>query len=266
MSNRHVATRWWRSAFLGLCLVLAASPARADDTINPDRPSQSTGTAVVGPGVVQVETGVQVETFKGGAGPTLLQVPVELRFGTGANTEVSLTVPAFNAQGGFQGIGDDTLEMKWQVWHRSGPNGNTVLALIPNVTFPAGASLFRNAGAVEQVIVSLDVPCGRAGQLLTLNVTPTSLVDPGTGQRFTQWFSVATYGFNVTSTVGMFTEVAALGPDQPVDGITETSADVGITWLASKDTQWDGMVVKGLSLRGPDVLWTVGYSHRFGRR
>jgi hypothetical protein len=233
--------------------------------IGTNRPTQGTNTGVVGPGIVQLETGANLTVYKGG-GPILQQFQAQLRIGLGQNTEIDFTNPLYNGMSGQTGLGDTNVAFKWQVADWKTSDGTAVFALVPNVTLRTGADAFRNPGTIGQLIFSADVPVGKSGQTLTLNLAPTSLVDGAQGRRFFQVFSAAYYTFPVNATTSSWVEVSAIGPDRSAGGVFLPSVDAGMAFLVGKapqDWQIDFDVLKGLGSRGTDWFLTIGLSHRF---
>ncbi|HEY4002382.1 MAG TPA: hypothetical protein VGO93_26155, partial [Candidatus Xenobia bacterium] len=216
---------------VGLAAMASCLPAQADapaasasptptptPTVSPistNRPTFGTYTGVVGPRMFQVESGVSEETFKGG-GTSLFQVVTQFRYGTGNNTEIAFTNPLVNVQGGNAGIGDSSVYLKWDVGHYRMPAGTSVIAVIPTLTIPTGAAAFRNAGDIGEVIISNDIPTGKNGQILGLNVAPASAVDPANGRRFGQFFYSAGEVIPVGGATYTWLEIAGFGPDASV--------------------------------------------------
>ncbi len=232
--------------------------------INTNRPTQGTNTGVVGPGVYQIENGFNATLFKGKGTPALYQMNTQFRAGLGNTTEISVQNPWYNWQGASHGAGDTMVELKWQFSSIKLGNGNdAVLAVIPNIIIPTGATAFRNPGPVGQIIMSADLPVGKNGQDWTINLAPSTVADPITGRRFVQVFAAAYYTYNITPTIQHFVEVSGYGPDRASGGAFLPSIDTGLEFLAGVDNQFDITVLKGLGTRGTDYLFTIGYSHRF---
>lgn len=275
MHIRSTLTRLAAVAVIVSCLVAPAPaqearpspPAAEVGAINTNRPTQGTNTGVVGPGTFQIETGCNLTTFKGGA-PSLSQFVAQFRIGLGSSTEVNISTPLHNRLhgAGVRGLGDTNVGFKWQMASWKTDDGTATFAIIPNATFRTGDPAFRNPGTVGQLILSADIPVGKPGQNLTLNLAGTSLVDGASQQRFGQVFGAAYYTFPVSPTTSAWVELSGFGPDASSGGAFIASVDTGMSFALGKDDAFDFDVLKGLGPRGADWFFTVGYSHRFRTR
>lgn len=119
-----------------MIVLLLASAARAQDTIEPDRPDVTNGTHIVDIGLLQVEMGGQfvrsADSQRSFGSPLMMRVGltdwIEARIGTdGFVTQTDGTIRQ-------TGLGNTNIGAKLRLW--ADPGGIPVLSILPTINFP----------------------------------------------------------------------------------------------------------------------------------
>lgn len=192
------AAAGWSCAGL-LALIAGASGASGQSPITSDRPGIGSGSAIVAPGVLQLESGV---SYAGTEGSHAYSVgEVLLRYGVGG-LELELLLSSFtavrsDAPNGFrtEGLQDSSLGVKLPLF--SSVDGRANVSLQGLLTLPTGADSFTGDELVpainaladlslsERVAVSLNMGY-RAGpgaleEVVSVSVTPSIALPGGLG-------------------------------------------------------------------------------------
>jgi hypothetical protein len=247
------------------------APAPAPAELVTDRPDQTESAAVVAPGFVQLETGVDAAVEGGDPraettafGSTLVRAGVveglELRLGWGGWERTE--------EGGAadEGAADAELGLKVRLWEARGARPQA--ALLAGVSLPVGErgrSSERHDPALRLAFAH-DLPAGAA---LGYNLGLAWSSEPGDAGAETsaRLEYTATLGFGLSERVGAFVELFG---DAPVDAPAGAAgpahaADAGLTLLVTPRLQLDLAAGAGLSAEAPDRFLTAGVSIRWPR-
>jgi hypothetical protein len=241
----------------------SAAPAPPAPELVTDRPDQTESAAVVPPGLVQLETGLDAareggdpETETTALGSTLVRIGLleglELRLGWGGWER--------EEQGGaaVEGAADAELGLKVGLCEARGARPQA--ALIAGVSLPVGErgrSSERHDPALRLAFAH-DLP---AGVGLGYNL---GMAWSGEESRLEY---TATLGFELSERLGAFVELFG---DAPVDASAggdgpAHAADAGLTLLLNPRLQLDVAAGAGLSDEAPDRFVTAGVSIRWPR-
>ena len=239
---------------VGLLLLLLPSPLAAQPApISTDRPSFSFGSTTVPEGMLQIETGAYLETFRGG-GPNRVTTPTSLRLGTGEGSEFRVDSGGLTWLGSASGLADLSLGTKWHF------SDDPSLALLFTLTVPTGAAAFRGPSVEPQLRLLGEFPV--AEEWTVFGNAGLSLPDDGSGRRFVRGIGSLGLSHNLGTDCNLFLEGAVIGPDFP-GGPTPVIADLGIQFRPSDDLQLDLALYRGLSTMGLNWGITSGLSTRF---
>jgi hypothetical protein len=233
---------------LALLLVALASTARADDDlINPDRPGIADGSAVVGSGVIQIETGVDRTRDD-------LSTPSLVRYGLSKALEMRLESDGFTrARGG----GDDWAPVSVGAkWHFSDAPS---LGMIVRMFVPSGTGELKQKQTTGEVRLAADFNLGEKWSV-NPNVGVASEIG---GRRFTAGLAAMTVQYNVSERAGVFVDGAVQSPEER-HGATSLQLDAGGAIVVGRDTQLDGSATwRAHGRTAPDLTLSAGISHRF---
>jgi Putative MetA-pathway of phenol degradation len=255
-----------------LCLLLcgALAPwsamAQQDEPIDSDRPNFVNSTEVVGKGTVQVEAGFAVERNRdAGTNERTSSTPALLRIGVSDTVELRIETDGrmrHRADGASyareRGWADDVLGIKWHA--RDGEGGSPSIGFLLEADFDSGSKAFRGNGV--QPSLSMAAEWELPGDL-SLGVMPglTRVRNDDGSHAVNGFFGIVldrTWNDRFTA----FAEFAAPRIARGRDGGTQAQADVGVSWLLTRDCQLDAMYSRGLNGRTPDHAFTVGLSFR----
>jgi len=257
-----------------LAAVAGALPAAGQEPVPPgappelvtDRPDQTESAAVVPPGTVQLETGVDYAAEGGdpeidseALGSSLLRIGLaegfELRLGWGGWARER------EAGGGeVEGVADAEVGFKVALWEPRGRRPQ--VALLGGVSLPAGEDGLSSERHDPSLRLSLahDLPRGTS---LGYNL---GVAWAGEESRFEY---TAAFGFGLGPRVGGFVELFGDAPvDGPADGRSTAAAhavDGGLTFLLRDRLQLDLAAGAGLTDEAPDRFLTAGVSIRWPR-
>jgi hypothetical protein len=252
-----------------LCLPLAGAHAAEDDAISTDRPDFVESSQVVGKGRLQLETSVQWDRLRDGAGrertlstPTLLRIGVgestELRFETDGRSVVHASDPATGARSTTAGYADTAIGVKWHLNDQQ--NSMPSMGVLLHADLPSGSRGMRGHGLRPSLRLAAewDLP-----QDLSFGVMPGVGVDSGDdGARYSYGILAATLGKEFNDRLRGFVELAAPQIARADKGGTQASFDTGLTWLINKNVQADVLLTHGLNRRTPDLSVALGLSVR----
>lgn len=265
-----------------LCLLAAPVPALAQEDgsgsvvpaaegereLSTDRPDKTESPYTVPLGRVQVE--LDFATYSRDRSgdlrtETLAVAPVNLKLGIGRNTDVQVIVEPYRRQtvtdrrlgtrDRSDGFGDVTLRVKRNLWGND--DGRTALAIMPYVTLPTSTGDLGSGKAEFGVIVPLAIELSsRIGVGL---MTEIDLVEDDDARGYRASFvNSATVAFTLTERLGMYTE---LFTERTADWVV--TGDIGLTYAASDNTQFDLGANLGISRAADDLAVFAGWSRRF---
>jgi len=285
----------WVAASLGFCaatlgsgIALAQSAPTPDKSqytlFNPvpidqmrdfstDRPPKANSPNTVDAGHFQYETDL-VNFARLATGPVrtdtlLLPNPT---FKLGLTNSIDLEVNAltvvgvhtFDAAAGMSntmwGIGDVFVRAKVNLWGNDG--GQSALALIPYVKAPT-APLGIGNGAVEGGVIaplSFSLP---QGFTLLFNSEIDALKNATDDGRHANFVNLVNVSRQVVKDVTLYVEFWSDYNNDPVQKITQYSADFAVTWLLRPNLQLDAGIDFGLNAATPKVQVFAGLSQRF---
>jgi hypothetical protein len=258
----------------GLALALAASiahAAAADDVvrpIDPDRPDVTNGTATVGPGIVQIETGIEYSRTSVGGAPTEKQfsVPLVLRVGLLQNLEARLESEPLVVVRGTEddtGFGDLTLGLKWGFFDAEEGDWRPALGLLPFVKLPTAQAPIGSERPDFGVLLllSFNMPYDF---FLDVNLGGSALGQTHpSGYLLQGQVSASVQRSLLTEHLVAFAELFYFSRDER-DGHHRFGGDVGVIYRLTADLAVDAAVETTLTGRGPDFAVRAGLSTRFG--
>ena len=270
-------------AFLAVVgpLVLAPAPLRAQDTpaeeLVTDRPDQTESAVVVGPGQVQVETGVlltrdeaagaSVETVEGPG--TLIRIGLggrtELRLGWAGYLREEVELPGSPPETlTFEGPGDAELGAKVRLRDEAGRLPEA--ALLVGVSLPVGDESFTSDRLDPSLRLSLaHTLSDRLSLGYNLGVEWSSeLTEADLRETHSHLIYTAALGVGLTDRAGAFLELFGAEPIDAPD-TSEHSVDGGLTYLLRPNLQLDLAAGAGLTDEAPDWFVGMGISIRWPR-
>jgi hypothetical protein len=251
-----------------LLLPVGAGGADEPEPIGPDRASLANGTGTVGPGAVQVETGLQYAHERIGGSPSERRFRAEaaLRVGIGGRLEVGVLGEPFvrlRGETDDTGHGDFTFNVKYRFFDPSESSPLPSLAVMPFVTLPVTEAPLGSGktdfGAI--MLASFDLP-GRLG--LDLNGGMSAIGQTRPDGYLLQAFVAAGVSRDLTETVVLFGDVAYTSRQERGGG-DQTLLDLGVVWRPARDVAVDASMVSAVAGPGPDWAARAGVSVRFGR-
>lgn len=247
----------------------AEAPTPEDpDYINPDRPGIADGPNVVGPGRVQIETGVQIEYHKNSTGRQhLFFVPALLRIGLDKKWEVRVEgntyarLHSLDVEGEkrSEGIAPTSIGVKYHFTDSSGP-AHPALAAIVRAFPPSGSRDFKTTHATGDVRLVANWDFAPR-----LSLTPNvgiARYEGDNGETFTAGLFASTLTFGLSKTFSMFVDSGIQTPEAK-HGRASVIFDTGIAFILGSNTQLDLSVGTGATgLTTPRPFISVGISHR----
>jgi Putative MetA-pathway of phenol degradation len=263
-----------RVALAAICVCAIAPPPAAAQSplpINTDRPSFTSAPRVVGPGVVQIETGL-----------VLLRDAIETR--TAERTESSATAPnvlmrlgmtrALELRAEMAGwvrtdsgrpqadartsVSDLALAVEYQFARQDGLGVD--LAVIAGSTLPVGGRV--SSGAADpfaRLVWGRDL-----GSAASLGGTLNWSVPTTESERRRTLDASLVFGHALVGPLSAFWEGVMRHEDLDDDPAIALG-NVGLLWAFSPDWQLDAWVGRGLNDRAPDWRLGVGAAYRFRR-
>jgi Putative MetA-pathway of phenol degradation len=222
-----------------IALVSLPALAQQAEPISADRPGLADGSAMVGKGVVQLETGVTLEGDE-----ESVTLPTLLRFGLSERFELRIESDVAGWSSGSSDIAPVAAGFKLRL-----TRGSIPLSIIAGVQPPSGGGRLRTDDLESEARLVSDIDLGH-----DLSLTPNLGISLVEGSGATAVFAM-TLGKQV-------------GRAQPfVDFETRKDAviaDAGVAWIVRPDTQLD--VSGGVAVTGheyPDWFIAAGFSRRF---
>ena len=259
----------WLACLAWTAGMAGAARAGEQDQIATDRPDFVDSSTVVGAGRFQVETSIDIERDRNGAGrertsstPTLLRYGIgdtlELRFETDGRMR-SVTTPANGARGVQSGYGDSALGLKWHL--ADGGGARPALGVVGSVEFDSGSAPFRapGMGGTLRLAAEWELPDD-----YSLGVMPgLSTQRDDQGRRYTGGIFGVVLGKDWGERLHTFIELAAPHIAPSRRGGSQLTADIGAAWLLTHSVQIDTALSRGLNRTTPDYSWTAGLSVKF---
>jgi hypothetical protein len=234
-------------------LFVLASPAFAQDAdlINPDRPGIADGSAVVGPGIFQLEAGLERDHGSDGRS---IATPLLLRYGLSKAFEMRVEGNGYIHADGANGFAPLSIGMKYHF------NDTPSLGVIARIFVPSGTGAQRSHATSADVRLAADINIGEKWSL-NPNIGVASQ-DDGDG-RFTSGLAAFTVQYNISDHANVFVDGAVQSPEQR-GGSSSLIIDVGGALIVGRNTQLDASVGWGAhGTTPPNVFLAAGISRRF---
>jgi hypothetical protein len=213
-------------------------------TIVADRPGLADGSATVGRGVAQLETGLTAAD----EGDQSLTLPTLLRFGLSDRLELRVESDVAGRTSGTTELAPIAAGFKLRL-----TGGAIPLSLIASVQPPSGGGAFRTTDFESEARLVSDIDLGN-----DFSLTPNLGVSLAEGGPAT-----AIFAMTLEKELGRALPFVDFETSSG-DGDTSLIADAGVAWIVRPDTQLD--VSAGFDLAGnayPDWFISAGYSRRF---
>lgn len=253
-----------------LCLAfwLGAGGAAAgeEDYINADRPGLADGSAVVGEGRVQVETGLQRDSRRDGTEPVRSTfIPTLLRIGLSESLEARVEgeLYVWERRSGApraEGAAPLAIGAKYRLREAAGP-GQGALGAIVRVSPPSGSKGERTQRTTGDLRLAADWEL-ESGWSFNPNLGAAVHAD-GDGRRFGAALAALTIGYSPARRLNLFVD-AAWQSREAKEGGSGAIYDAGAVYLLGRDVQLD--VSAGARGRGrsfPRRFVAAGISVRF---
>lgn len=236
-----------------LFLILVASPVLAQDAglINADRPGIADSSGVVGPGVFQLEFGLERDHGSDGRS---IGTPLLLRYGVSKALELRVEGDGYIHAPGASGFAPVSIGAKYHF--ADAPS----LGVIAGISLPSGTGAQRSHTTNGDVVLTADINIGEKWSL-NPNIGGVSQ-DDGEG-RFTAGIAALTVQYNVSDRTNVFVDGAAQTPERRRGG-SSLIGDAGAAWIVGRDTQFDVSIGWGAhGTTPPSVFIGAGVSRRF---
>ena len=259
------------SGLIALCatLALGASVAVAeDDLFSTDRPSISTSTVTVPPGVLQIESGVEYSRSRlsHGQSEQQLLLDVLLRVGIASRVEARIDINPvvwLKETDTSIGFGDLTLSVKYRFLNSTEGRWWPSLGVLPWVKVPTARSPIGS----EQVdfgctaLATFDLPWQLS---LDANVGLAGLGQSQGAAFLLQETVSASLTRQITDRFAMYGELFYASPSEPRTRDV-VGFDTGFQFLVLPRVVVDMAVQVARGTPGPDFAVRAGLSTRFGR-
>jgi hypothetical protein len=228
-----------------------------------DRPDTTESPFTVDAGHLQVE--LSVAEYARDAGSEEWDVlPTNFKVGVLNNVDVQFVIVPYadidsDDAPHAAGFGDAQLRVKVNLWGNDG--GDTALAVMPFVQFPAGENDLTSGHAEGGLIVpfafSIDEKTGA-----TVMAEADFLRDDDNDGWDTELVHSATVSRDLTESLGVYLEYVGVLPLGGGDADYEAYGDTGVTYAVSDDVQLDAGVNVGLTDNAEDLRVFAGVSFR----
>ncbi len=239
-----------------LCLVPTQTgfELAAQETIASDRPGIGSGSFVLGPGTLQMETGGEYAEAGDASQYSLGQLL--FRFGAFEGLELhaqlNSLVLARSEEEDREGLQDSGLGAKLRVL-QAGPLGSS-LSLLGSVSFPSGADFLTSDEAVPFFTLLADVPLS-PGVGLAVNLGIAGLL--ADAEDVTSLIVTPAVSLPGDSGIGVFAAYAGFFADSGRRHLVEG----GVTWVPGADLQLD--VNGGVDTESGDFFLGLGLATRW---
>jgi len=262
--GRSSATISRAAVVVSSAAVLGCATARAShEPLVSDRPDFTESTSIVSPGGVQAEGGY---TFaRSSSEKTSTAGELLVRIGLTHQAELRIEPGSYSwiTSPGARESGREDAEIGAKVRLHSGADGRP--SPVPNVALllassvPTGGSDFRESRAQPEVKLASEWTLTRHIGL-GVNFDVARPVDDH--QRYTELAASASFGFELSSTVGAFAEAFGFAPQVGVEKHTRY-LDTGLTATLSPNLQVDVRGGIGLNHLQPDYFVGAGLVRRW---
>lgn len=272
---RHLTWRLSTTLAFGVLLqarvpACAQSTDAGDDYINPDRPAIADGSAVIGAGRFQVETGLQQEYHRGdGSYTRKFYIPTLLRFGTGSNLEVRVEGNAYTNMYAYdpalgatrnEGIAPTSIGVKYQFLEPDGwkrPSAGVILRLFP----PSGSGGLGTVHATGDVRLAADWDFAPQWSL-NPNIG-VALYEDNAQRAYAAGLFAMTLNYKPSPMLSLFVDTGMQSPETK-NGGTSVIVDIGVAYVIGRNLQLDVSVGWGVTgATSPDLFLSAGVSRRF---
>lgn len=251
-------------------LPLLVHAADDKDQIATDRPDFVESSNVVGAGRFQIETSIAGERNKADgvkdrtySTPTLLRIglgdTLEARIETDGRMHQVITDLGSGARSTANGYADVALGVKWHVADEQGARPS--MAILAHVDLDSGSSAFRASGkgGSLRLAAEWELPDDYG-----LGIMPgVAWQHDDNGERYTSGIFGIVLGKNWSERCRTFIEYSAPQIARARHGGSQSSFDLGGSYLLSDSVQVDTALSRGLNKNTPDWSWTVGLSLKF---
>lgn len=257
-----------RALLVAVVLVISCGIAAAQDdpALEVDRPDVSNSTATVGPGVFQLETGVEYarSSAAASAAERRFALQVTLRAGLTDRLELRLEgepLVTLRGEDPATGLGDLTVALKYRVLDAR--DGAPALGILPFVTLPVAEAPIGPERPDFGVVLLADFEL--PWQLgLGVNAALVGVGQSRPSGFLVQGLASASLSREVTKSLSAFVELFYASPDER-EGRHMVGADAGVVWTVTRDVAVDAAVATSLKGPLPDYALRTGVSVRFGR-
>jgi hypothetical protein len=223
-----------------------------------DRPDTTESPITVEPGKFQIESTLWAFGKEGGD-ETWALGEMNLKAGLSPGADLQLVLrPWIHEQSdgaSAEGFGDIEVRLKYNLWGND--SGQTAAALMPYVSIPTQTAVSTGeweGGLIFPVSIELTETLGFGFQ-----VEAARAWDGDGGEYDWDILHSAVLGISLTEKLGMFIEYVGVTGDGPY----EATANLGFTWAASDDLQWDVALGVGLNDAAEDFSIGQGVTFRF---
>jgi len=273
MSRAHFIVPWWTARTLCVALMVAATPAVAQDdaatpSISTDRPGQATTPSVLLPGHVQAEIGFQMASDKTGDEPTTIEsttlsVPGALvRIGVLSSMELrlgaeyrSVTTMFSDSDRTTSGVASLSIGTKVHVTAENGALPEA--AIVTSFVLPAGSEDFRPASVAPTMLLATRTTLSSTANLYcTVGGSWDGAVGEGTA------FYAALLGASLSGNLSGSAELYGSFPP----GLPPVHAfDAGCAYVLAQNLQFDLFGGAAITSNATDYFANVGVSVRLPR-
>lgn len=240
--------------------VLGIAKAPYNQPVPADRPSFGDSAQPVPKGYFEMEGGLRFDNNQGGGDTYTLPSDVLLRTGLTDNIELRLGFDGYDINApGTDGVGNALVGFKIHL-HDEGRYTPEV-SIQPSVSLPVGDDAVASAKAEPEVDfvwskdLSDNVSLGGNINLAERNIAETG------NRRLESAFSIAS-NYEFTDRLSGYAEYYAILPEAA--GMRDTHAvDGGFAFLATRHTQFDAYVGRGLNHVASNVYAGFGVAHLF---
>ena len=256
--------RWIVSAALA-GLVATQALGQPEEDINSDRPGFAESSEVVGPGRIQLETGLQREVRKAGHDPERkVFVPTLLRFGVSERLEGRVESDLYawmREPGGERTQAYAPLSLGFKYRFLEGKGSRPSLGALVRLSPPSGSNALRTQHTTGDVRLAAD---WELSEQWSLNPNVGLAIDEDDqGNRFSARLVAATLAYKPVKKLQLFVDFLAQSPEEK-GGRTSVIYDAGLAYLLSRDVQVDASLgVRGAGSTTPQSFVAAGLSVRF---
>jgi Cu/Ag efflux protein CusF len=237
---------------------------QGDDYIKADRPGIADSSEVIGPGRIQVETGLQREAGRAGDDPqrkvvlpTLLRVGISERWEARLESDLYAWMRQADGQR-VQAYAPASLGFKY---HFLDGDGTPSLGVIARLSPPSGSDALRTRRTTGDVRFAAD-----------WELTPQWSLNPNIGlaideddegRRFSARLFAMTLAYQPARNLELFADMAVQSPEAK-GGRSALIYDAGFAYLLNRDVQLDASIgVRGAGSTPPRSFLAAGVSFRF---